>query len=70
MNSNKKDEKKLALLADGSFDSGNLFWFIDDKFYKKSGIGRKLFWDMEKGKHTITCADNYGRSSSVTIVVR
>jgi len=58
------------LLANGSFDSEELFWFVDDKFYKKSGIGKKLFWNMKEGKHKITAVDAYGRSSYVQIVVR
>jgi len=64
------DEQKLVLTANGSDDADNLYWFVDNKFYDKSYIGEKLFWDMVEGKHTITCADSYGRSSSVTIVVR
>ena len=63
-------ENKLALFASASKDAENLYWFVDNKFYNKSYIGEKLFWNMAQGKHTITCADNYGRSSSVTIVVR
>ena len=65
-----RDEQKLVLTANGANDTDNLYWFVDDKFYNKSYIGEKLFWDMAQGKHIITCADNYGRSSSVTIVVR
>ncbi|MBU1367744.1 MAG: hypothetical protein KJ711_08020, partial [Candidatus Omnitrophica bacterium] len=64
------DEQKLVLTANGSADADNLYWFVDNKFYNKSYMGEKLFWDMVQGKHTITCADNYGRSSSVTIMVR
>ena len=67
---NLEGEQRLALTANGSDDANNLYWFIDDKFYDRSYIGEKLFWDMLQGTHTITCADNYGRSSSVTIVVR
>ncbi|MFH1901790.1 MAG: penicillin-binding transpeptidase domain-containing protein, partial [Candidatus Omnitrophota bacterium] len=65
-----RDEQKLVLTANGAADADNLYWFVDDKFYDKGYMGEKLFWDMVQGKHTITCADNYGRSSSVTIVVR
>ena len=64
------NDQKLVLTANGSPGVDNLYWFIDDKFYNRSYMGEKLFWDMAQGKHTITCADNYGRSSSVTIVVR
>jgi penicillin-binding protein 1C len=63
-------EQKIVLTANGADDADDLYWFVDDKFYNKSYIGEKLFWDMAEGKHTITCADNYGRSSSVTIMVR
>jgi len=67
---NAEDQDKLALLADGSFDSDELFWFVDDKFYKKSDIGKKIFWNMQRGDHKITAVDSYGRSSFVKIVVR
>jgi len=59
-----------ALLADGAFDSGELFWFVDDKFYQKSGAGQKVFWNMIDGDHKITVVDANGRSSFVKIVVR
>ena len=64
------DEQKLALTASGATGADNLYWFIDNKFYDKSFAGEKLFWGMAQGMHTITCSDNFGRSSSVTIVVR
>ena len=64
------DEQKLVLTANGADGADDLYWFVDNKFYNKGYIGEKLFWDMVEGKHIITCADNYGRSSSVTIMVR
>lgn len=64
------NEQKLIFTANGAANADNFYWFVDNKFYDKSYIGEKLFWDMVQGKHTITCADNYGRSSSVKIVVR
>jgi len=63
-------ESKLVFAASGANDTGDLYWFIDEKFYDKSKIDEKLFWQMVQGQHTITCSDNYGRSSTVTIVVR
>ena len=62
--------KDLALAANGSFDTDKLYWFINGKFYSQSGIGERLFWPMDQGRHTITCSDQHGRSSSVEIVVR
>lgn len=61
---------ELLLLANSAFDADQLYWFIDGKFFDKMNAGQKLFWCMKEGAHKITCADNYGRSSSVKIVVR
>lgn len=63
-------EQKLALTANSPSDTDMLYWFIDGRFYDKVYIGEKLFWPMMQGKHTITCSDTYGRSSSVIVFVR
>ena len=65
-----KTGPKLALLANASFDADRLYWFINDAFYSTSEVGERLFWDMEKGQHKITCVDKQGRSSFIKIVVR
>jgi penicillin-binding protein 1C len=63
-------EQRLLLTANSPSDTNMLYWFIDGRFYDKSYIGDKLFWPMIQGKHTITCSDNYGRSSSVIVLIR
>ncbi len=63
-------DSKLPLIANGHFDSDYLYWFVDGKFFDKIASGQKLFWDMQQGSHKITCSDNYGRSASVSIMVR
>lgn len=63
-------ERKLPLEAAGSFDANKLYWFVDGKFYNTAIIGGKILWDMELGKHKITCSDSLGRSASITVVVR
>lgn len=67
---NNQMNDQLALLADAGFDSGALFWFVDDKFYQKSIAGQKVFWNMLDGDHKIAVVDANGRSSFVKIVVR
>ena len=66
----EKKHQKLALKVNGAFDTDNLYWFVNDRFYNESGIEENFFWSMERGRHKITCTDRYGHSSSVTIVVR
>jgi penicillin-binding protein 1C len=63
-------ERKLSLEASGSLDADKLFWFVDGKFYNTSLNGDKILWDMELGRHRITCADSIGRSASIIVVVR
>ena len=65
-----KTGQKLTLLANASFDTDRLYWFINDAFYATSDVGERLFWAMEKGRHKITCVDKQGRSSFIRIVVR
>ncbi len=63
-------EQKLVLTANSPSDTDMLYWFVDGRFYDKSCIGGKLFWPMIAGRHTITCSDTYGRSSSVIVFVK
>lgn len=66
----RMQQEQLALMADAGFDSGDLFWFVDDTFYQKSSAGQKVFWSMRDGDHKISVVDANGRSSFVQIVVR
>jgi penicillin-binding protein 1C len=63
-------ERKLPLEASGSIDVDKLFWFVDGKFYNTSLNGDKILWDMELGRHRITCSDPLGRSASIIVIVR
>lgn len=63
-------EQRLPLEATGALDVDKIYWFVDGKFYNSSVIGSKILWDMELGRHRITCSDGLGRSASVIVVVR
>ena len=62
--------QKLKLQATGAPDAEKLYWFVNGKFYTSTSIGDKILWDMELGRHKITCSDSFGRSSSVIVTVR
>jgi penicillin-binding protein 1C len=68
--SGMQGEQKLKLEAAGATDVEKLYWFVDGKFYNSSNIGGKILWDMELGRHRITCSDELGRSSSIMVIVR
>ena len=64
----EKRVQQLPLI--GTSESGQLYWFVDGKFYSKANHTQTLFWPMEKGLHEITCSDMLGQSSTVHVVVR
>ena len=45
------------------------YWYIDNKFYKKSKPGDKIFFKPEKGETNIVCLDDLGRKSSITVKI-
>jgi len=61
---------KLPLVTNNEKGETPVFWFINGNYYGESVPGEKLLWQMKKGAHSITCADQAGQSSTVGIVVR
>lgn len=47
----------------------NVQWFINDRPLTTSTPTQPLFWPLERGRHTIVCADAAGRADCVAITV-
>ena len=47
-----------------------IYWYIDDKYFKKSSPGKNLFFKPKEGKTKITCLDDKGRDANVLIKVK
>jgi membrane carboxypeptidase/penicillin-binding protein PbpC len=47
-----------------------LYWFVDGSLVATSAPLDAAYWPLERGPHTITCADDAGRSASLAITVR
>jgi membrane carboxypeptidase/penicillin-binding protein PbpC len=47
-----------------------LYWFVDGAHVAESAPFETVFWPARKGRHRIACADDHGRTASVTIEVR
>ncbi|MBP7829760.1 MAG: penicillin-binding protein 1C [Kiritimatiellae bacterium] len=60
------DRQQIALRAGGGTASGDLHWFIDNRYY---GQGGGLFWPIERGAHQLVCCNALGQSDRVRIVV-
>jgi len=62
--------QKILLEASISNDSRNIFWFLNSKLIFHGSPTEKVFIDPVPGKHVLTCMDEEGRSTEMTLVVR
>jgi penicillin-binding protein 1C len=46
------------------------YWYINNKFYRKSSPGDNIFFKPSEGKYLITCLDDLGRDESIEIEVK
>ena len=59
--------QEIKIAASGSGDT--LYWFVDNEFLRTASAGDPVYWPLEKGTHSIACADAAGRTARVSIVV-
>ena len=67
---NEKNPPQLLLAATVSNDVDQIYWYINDRFYKTASSGEDIFFIPEKGKIKISCSDDKGRNSNLEIVVK
>ena len=65
----KNTPQELLLQAASDPSVKQQFWYIDDKFYKKSKPGDKIFFTPKEDTTLIACMDDLGRKESVIIKV-
>ncbi|MFH1514342.1 MAG: penicillin-binding protein 1C [bacterium] len=64
------EHQKILLEASVSNTKNNLFWFVDGELLSQNSPDKNQFYYPKIGKHKITCMDNDGFSSFVTIEIR
>jgi penicillin-binding protein 1C len=65
----KNTPQEVLLLAASDPSVKKQYWYIDDKFYKNSKPGDKIFFTPKDDTIKIACLDDLGRKESVTIKV-
>lgn len=60
--------QEIKLAADAR-SSDTLYWFIDNQLLQSADASHPIFWPLEKGAHTIACADAAGRTARANILV-
>ncbi len=66
----RKNPEPLQLSCKTANDVSRVFWYIDNKFYKSTAAGEKLFFLPTEGPVKISCTDDKGRNKDVKIVVK
>ena len=62
--------QKILLEASVSNDARNIFWFLDSELIFHGPPTQKVFITPVSGRHTLTCMDDEGRSTEMTLVIR
>jgi penicillin-binding protein 1C len=63
-----RERQQLPLKASGG--TGTVWWFVDRRLVGQGAADQTLLWPLERGVHTLACADAAGRSAQVSITVR
>ncbi|MCU0354545.1 MAG: penicillin-binding protein 1C [Cytophagales bacterium] len=61
-------EMLLACHADN--DVQQVYWYINDRFYKAAKTNERLFFRPEPGEVKISCSDDKGRNTNIRITVK
>ncbi len=65
----EKSGEEILLQAVSETGSSKQFWYINDRYFITSKPGENIFYKPGKGRIKISCIDDKGRSSDVTITV-
>ena len=66
----KKEPEPLQLTCNTGNDVQQVYWYINNKFYKSSPVKSKQFFVPDEGPVKISCTDDKGRNKDVWITVR
>ncbi len=67
----RKDEpQQLLLSCQAANNVGEIFWYVNDKLYQKSGPTEAVFVSPPPGRVKISCSDDKGRNTDIWIEVK
>jgi penicillin-binding protein 1C len=64
------DSMQIMLGCNAANDVSTVYWYINNKFYRSAPANENLFFQPPEGKVYISCSDDKGRNSDITISVR
>ena len=60
---------QLALACNADNEVKEVYWYVNDKFYRAAGVHDKVFFTPQEGDIKISCADDKGRNTNVSVKV-
>ena len=66
----KKEPEPLQLSCEAGGDVKMVYWYINNRFYKKSDAHKKEFFNPEDTRIKISCTDDKGRNNDIWIKVK
>lgn len=63
------DKPQLMLSAEVASDVTMVYWYLNDRFIASSQAGESVFIDVEPGNAKISCTDDRGRNTDITVKV-
>ena len=67
---NKKDPEPLQLTCQTGNDVQQVYWYINNRFYKSCDANVKQFFVPDEGPVKISCTDDKGRNRDIWITVK
>lgn len=67
---NANDAQQLQLACQTANDVREVYWYINDRLLQKTSANKPVFFTPSLGKVKISCTDDKGRSSSISVMVK
>lgn len=66
----KEEPAEIALKCNAHNEVKKVFWYVNNKFYREALAHEKVFLIPTEGKIKISCSDDKGRNTDISIVVK
>lgn len=67
---NVNDSMHIMLSCHVANDVEAVYWYINKKFFKSAQKGENIFFEPSEGKIEISCSDDKGRNTNISITVK
>jgi penicillin-binding protein 1C len=64
------DSMQIMLSCNAANDVTQVYWYINNKFYKSAKANEKIFFQPPEGNVKISCSDDKGRNRDIVIMVK